>query len=84
MAYGIFHELSMTCVGGCRGFESLRPDQNQFFGAEPLKPYPFSNQQLGYILYRSLPSIKKHIVEPSLRTSGITGITQIPVKNGDS
>ena len=24
-----------------RGFESLRPDQNQLFGNEPLKPYPF-------------------------------------------
>ena len=39
-------------------FESLRPDHHQLIETEPLKPYPFSIQQLGYILYRSMLSIK--------------------------
>ena len=56
---GVAQSGSASALGAeGRGFESLRPDQNQLFGAEPLKPYPFFNQQLGYILYRSLPSIK--------------------------
>ena len=48
-------------VGGPKkGFESLslRPDQHQLIETEPLKPYPFSIQQLGSILYRSMLSIK--------------------------
>lgn len=41
-----------------KGFESLRPDQHQLIETEPLKPYLFSIQQLGYIIYRSMLSIK--------------------------
>jgi len=57
--FNTFQQVVETGSGAeGRGFESLRPDHNQLFGSEPLKPYPFLNQQLGYILYRSLLSIK--------------------------
>src|ERR1700677_1935513 len=56
---GVAQPGSASALGAeGRGFESLRPDQHQLIENEPLKPYPICIQQLGYILYRSMLSIK--------------------------